>query len=159
MTNKSKLIIGMMAMTITMVLVAGCGSSDKSTAQPPAAQQASGDAKGNDMGNMNMNMPKGDPTPLVKDVDKELQDIVRQVKAGQTMDAQQTAGMLVATTEKIIPHMMNDSLKAKLRSAVTDIKENVNSGKANPESIEGKAKALQDTMKQVTTDLQSMKHN
>lgn len=158
MTNKSKLVTGIMVMTATVALITGCGSSDKPTAQAPAAQQqASGDMKGNDMANMNM--PKGDPMPFVKDVDKELQDIVKQVKAGQTMDAQQTAGMLVATTEKIIPHMMNDGLKANLRKAVTDMKESVNSGKADPESIESKAKAMQDTMKQVTTDLQSMKHN
>ncbi len=160
MTKKSKLAAGIMVMTVAVSLVAGCGSNEKQAAQQPAAQQASGDMKGHDMGNMNMNMnmPKGDPMPLVKDVDKELQDILKQVKAGQTMDAQQTAGMLAGTVEKIIPHMMDEGLKTNLRKAATDIKDSVNSGKADPGAIEGKVKVMQDIMKQVTTDVQSMHH-
>lgn len=158
MTKKSKVVAGIMVMTVAVALVAGCGSSEKQAAQQPAGQQTSGDMKGHDMGNMNMNMPKGDPMPLVKDVDKELQDILKQVKAGQTMDAQQTTGMLASTVEKIIPHMMDEGLKTNLRKAATDIKDSVNSGKADPGTIEGKVKAMQDIMKQVTTDLQSMHH-
>jgi hypothetical protein len=159
MTNKKKLVIGIMTMTVALALVTGC-SSEKPAAEKPAdkaLQQQGGDMKGHDMSNMgNMNMPKEDPMPFLKDVDKDLQDIVKEFKAGQTMDAQKTAGMLTSTAEKIMPHMMNAPLKDNMRKAATDIKDSV--GKADPAAIEGKVKAMQDIMKQVTTDVQSMKH-
>ncbi len=155
MTNKSKLVTGFLTMTVVLALVTGCGSSEQQAA-PPAQQQASGDMKGHDMGNMNM--PHEDPLPLVNEVDKDLQDIVNQVKAGQTLAAQKTAGMLAGTAEKIMPHLMKEDLKANLRKAATDIKDSVNSGKADPAAIEGKVKTMQDIMKQVAADLQSMKH-
>lgn len=156
MTNKKKLVIGIMTMTVALALVTGC-SSEKPAAEKPAdkaAQQQGGDMKGHDMGNMNM--PKEDPMPFLKDVDKDLQDIVKQVKGGQTMDAQKTAGLLTSTAEKIMPHMMNAGLKDNMRRAAVDIKDSV--GKADPATIEGKVKVMQDIMKDVTKDVQSMKH-
>lgn len=151
--KKSKLLLGILASTIVMSLVAGCGSTDKPAAtQQPAAQQSSG----HDMSSMNM--PKEDPMPMMKDLDKNLQDVVKQVKAGQTMDAQKTAAQLVSTTDKVMPHMMDAGLKDKLRKAAVEIKDSVNSGKSDPSSLEGKVKTMQDLMKQTTTHLQSMSH-
>lgn len=153
MMKKSKIAIGVLSLTLGLALVTGCGSSDKQTTQQPAGQQQMSGHEGH-----NMNMPKEDPMPMVKDLEKGLQDITKQVKAGQTLDAQKTAGQLASTAEKIVPHMMDDGLKTKLRSGVADIKNAVNSGKADPSAVETKVKALQDVVKQTTTHLQSMSH-
>jgi len=151
--KRSKILFGILAITVIMSLVAGCGSTDKPTAtQQPAAQQSSG----HDMSNMNM--PKEDPMPIIKDLDKSLQDVVKQVKAGQTMDAQKSAVQLASTTEKIIPHMMDNGLKDSLRKAAGDIKDSVNSGKMYPSAMESKVKTMQDLMKQTTSHLQTMQH-
>ncbi|SDD71259.1 hypothetical protein [Sporomusa acidovorans] len=157
--KKYKALIGSLTIALAMTLVAGCGSNDKpaATQQTPAAQQpAAQQHSGHDMSNMKM--PKEDPMPMMKDMDKALQDMVKQVKAGQTMDAQKSAAQLVSTTDKIMPHMMDDGLKNTLRKAAVDIKDSVNSGKTDPSALEGKVKAMQEIMKQTTTHLQSMSH-
>lgn len=152
--NKSKVLFGVLAIAVVMSLVVGCGSSEKTAAKPPAAsqEQASGH-QGHSAA-----MPKEDPMPMMKDLDKSLQDVVKQVKAGQTMDAQKSAAQLVSTTDKVMPHMMDADLKDKLRKAAVEIKDNVNSGKVDPSALEGKARAMQDLMKQTMAHLQSMSH-
>ena len=97
--------------------------------------------------------------PTMKDMDKALQDVVKQVKAGQMMDAQKSAAQLTSTVEKVMPHMMDAELKEKLLKTATDIKGSVNSGKTDPGAIEEKAGAMQTIMKQTTTHLQSMSHS
>ncbi|HWR06786.1 hypothetical protein [Sporomusa sp.] len=151
--KKSKVLFGVLAIAVVMSLVAGCGSSEKTVAQPPASQEQASGHQGHSAA-----MPKEDPMPMMKDLDKSLQDVVKQVKAGQTMDAQKSAAQLVSTTDKVMPHMMDASLKDKLRKAAVEIKDSVNSGKADPSALEGKAKSMQDLMKQTTTHLQSMSH-
>lgn len=152
--EKSKLVLGILAVVIATSLLAGCSSNDKQIAQQPAAQQqASGGHEGH-----SASMPKEDPMPMMKDMDKDLQDILKQVKAGQTMDAQKSAGHLVGMVDKVMPHMMDNQLKDSLRKAAIEIKDAVNSGKADPSALEGKTKAMQDIMKQTTTHLQSMSH-
>ncbi len=149
--RNSKVIVGILSMMMALALVTGCGSSEKQAApQQPASQQASG--------HEGMSMPKEDPMPMMKDMDKALQDVVKQSKAGQMMDAQKSAAQLVSTTEKIMPHMMDAGLKDKLRKAAADIKDSVNSGKTDLSALEGKAKAMQEIMQQTTTHLQSMSH-
>lgn len=152
--KKSKVLFGMLAITAVIFLVAGCGSSEKTAAQPPATsqEQASGHQ------GHSTTMPKEDPMPMMKDMDKSLQDVVKQVKAGQTMDAQKSAAQLVSTTEKIVPHMMDASLKDNLRKAALDIKDTVNSGKMDPSAIESKVTVMQDIMKKTTSHLQTMQH-
>lgn len=157
--KRNKLIMGILSITVALALVTGCGSSEKQSApQAPAAQQNSGHEGMNMSGHENMSMPKGDPMPIMKDMDKALQDVIKQVKDGKTMDAQKSAIQLVSTTEKVMPHMMDAELKEKLSKAATDIKESVNSGKIDPTALEGKVKVMQEVMKQATTDLQSMNH-
>ncbi|MCM0759540.1 hypothetical protein M7775_13360 [Sporomusa sphaeroides DSM 2875] len=151
--NKSKVLFGVLAIAVVLSLVAGCGSSEKTAAQPPASQAQASGHQGHSAA-----MPKEDPMPMMKDLDKSLQDVVKQVKAGQTMDAQKSAAQLVSTTDKVMPHMMDAGLKDKLRKAAVEIKDSVNSGKADPSALEGKAKAMQDLMKQTMTHLQSMSH-
>lgn len=154
--KKGKVLLGMLALMVVLVLVAGCGSTEKPAATPaPTAQQSSGHA-GHDMSSMNM--PKEDPMPMMKDMDQQLQDMMKQVKAGQTMDAQKTAGLMMGDVDKVMPHMMDNGLKDKLRQAATDIKDTVNAGKMDPGTMDGKVKAMQDIMKQTTTHLQTMKH-
>ena len=152
--KKNKLVIGVVSIVVAMSLIAGCGSNEKKAEQAPAAsqQQASGH-EGHSMA-----MPKEDPMPMMKDMDKALQDVVKQVKAGQTMDAQKSAAQLVSTTDKVMPHMMDNGLKDSLRKNAVEIKDLVNSGKADIGVLEGKVKSMQETMKQTTTHLQSMSH-
>lgn len=152
--KKSKVLFGLLAIIAVVSLVAGCGSSEKAPAQAPAASQE--EASGHQ--GHSATMPKEDPMPIMKDLDKSLQDVVKQVKAGQTMDAQKSAGQLVSTTEKILPHMMDASLKDNLRKAAGDIKNTVNAGKMDPSAMESKVKTMQDVMQATTSHLQTMQH-
>lgn len=154
MMKKSTVLLGVLAMAVAVSLVAGCGSGEKPAAQAPAGQQQASGHEGH-----SMNMPKEDPMPMMKDMDKDAQDILKQVKAGQTMDAQKSAAHLMSTVDKVMPHMMDNGLKDSLRKAAADIKDTVNSGKADPSVLEGKVKTLQDIMKQTTAHLGSMSHS
>ena len=150
--KKSKILLGILSLTLVVVLVAGCGSAEKPAATPPAAQQATGhDAH-------SAQMPKEDPMPMMKDMDQKLQNLMKQVKAGQTMDAQKTAGEIMSTTDKVMLHMMDNNLKETFRQSAAEIKETVNSGKMDPGTMEIKVKAMQEVMKQTTAHLQTMTH-
>jgi len=152
--KKSKVLIGLLAIIAVISLVAGCGSSGKTTVQPPVvSQEQASSHQGH-----SATMPKEDPMPMMTDLDKSLQDVVKQVKAGQTMDAQKSAAQFVSTTEKILPHMMDANLKDNLRKAAGDIKNTVNSGKLDPSAMESKVKTMQDVMKTTMSHLQTMQH-
>ena len=151
--RKGKVLLVGLAIAGLTILAAGCGSTEKQAAKPPATQQSAAGHEGH-----SMTMPKDDPMPTMKDMDKALQDVVKQVKAGQMMDAQKSAAQLTSTVEKVMPHMMDAELKEKLLKTATDIKGSVNSGKTDPGAIEEKAGAMQTIMKQTTTHLQSMSH-
>lgn len=151
--KKNKLILGILALTVATALVAGCSSGGKPAAQPQNNQQQASGHEGHSNA-----MPKEDPMPMMKDMDKDLQDMIKQVKAGQTMEAQKSASRMMGTVDKVTIHMMDNELKDNLRKAAADIKDSVNSGKADPAALEGKLKAMQDIMKQTTTHLQSMSH-
>lgn len=151
--TKSKVVLGILAMTMVLAVVSGCGSSDKPAAQPPASQQQASGHAGHGAA-----MPKEDPMPMMKDMDKDLQDIMKQVKAGQTMEVQKTTDHLMSMANKVMPHMMDNGLKDNLRKAAADIKDIVNSGKMDPGVMEGKVKAMQEIMKQTTSHLQTMTH-
>ncbi len=153
MMKKTKVLVGVLAAVAVMALVAGCGSSEKPAAQAPASQEQAAGHQGHSMA-----MPKEDPMPIMKDLDKVLQDMVKQVKAGQTMDAQKSAAQLVSTTDKVLPHMMDAGLKDSLRKAAVEIKDSINAGKTDPGALESKVKAMQELMKQTTNHLQSMSH-
>ena len=152
--RKGKVLLVGLAIAGLTILAAGCGSTEKQAAKPPAAQQSAAGHEGH-----SMTMPKEDPMPTMKDMDKALQDVVKQVKAGQMMDAQKSAAQLTSTVEKVMPHMMDAELKEKLLKTATDIKGSVNSGKTDPGAIDEKAGAMQTIMKQTTTHLQSMNHS
>ena len=152
--RKGKVLLVGLAIAGLTILAAGCGSTEKQAAKPAATQQSAAGHEGH-----SMTMPKEDPMPTMKDMDKALQDVVKQVKAGQVMDAQKSAAQLTSTVEKVTPHMMEAGLKEKLLKTATDIKGSVNSGKTDPGAIEEKAGAMQTIMKQTTTHLQSMSHS
>ena len=154
MFKKSKIMLAGLAIAGLTILTAGCGSTEQQATKPPAAQQSATGHEGH-----SMTMPKEDPMPMMKDMDKALQDVVKQVKAGQVMDAQKSAAQLTSSVEKVMPHMMEAGLKEKLLKTAIDIKGSVNSGKTDPEAIEEKAAAMQTIMKQTTTHLQSMSHS
>ena len=121
--RKGKVLLVGLAIAGLTILAAGCGSTEKQAAKPPATQQSAAGHEGH-----SMTMPKEDPMPTMKDMDKALQDVVKQVKAGQMMDAQKSAAQLTSTVEKVMPHMMDAELKEKLLKTATDIKGSVNSG-------------------------------
>ena len=150
--KKSKIVLGILALTLVAVLVAGCGSAEKPAANQSAPQQATGhDAH-------SKQMPKEDPMPMMKEMDQKMQNLMKQVKSGQTRDAQKTAGEIMSTTDKVMLHMMDNNLKDSLRKSAADIKETVNAGKMDPGAMENKVKAMQEIMKQTTAHLQTMKH-
>jgi predicted small lipoprotein YifL len=151
--KKTKVLFSVVAIAAVMALAAGCGSSEKPAAQAPPSQEQAAGHQGHSAA-----MPKEDPMPMMKDLDKTLQDVVRQVKAGQTMEAQKSAAQLVSTTDKVMPHMMDAGLKEKFRNAAVAIKDSVNSAKIDPSALENKVKAMQELMKQTTTHLQTMSH-
>lgn len=162
--KKSKVVLGILALTVVVALVAGCGSSEKTATNPPAA--------GHDMKNMpeattqqaaghdthSMQMPKDDPMPMMKDMDQQMKDLMKQVKSGQTMEAQKTAGQIMGLTDKVMPHMMDNGLKDRLKQSATDIKDTVNAGKMDPSAMENKVNTMQEIMKQTTSHLQTMSH-
>lgn len=152
--KKSKVVLGLLAITAAVVLVTGCGGGGQKAAAPPSAgqEQAAGHQS------HSATMPKEDPMPMMKDMEKNLQDVVKQVQAGQIMAAQNSAGQLVSITDKVMPHMMDAGLKEKLRAAAVAIKDRVNAGKVDPAVIEDQAKAMQDLMQQTTAHLQTMSH-
>jgi hypothetical protein len=151
---KTKVLWGIVAMTLVLAVISGCGSNDKPTAQQqPASQQQAAGHEGH-----SMSMPKENPMPMMKDMDKDLQDIIKQVKAGQTLEVQKSTDHLVSTVDKVMPHMMDSGLKDNLRKAAADIKESVKSGKLDLSAMEGKVKNMQEVMKQTTSHLESMSH-
>ena len=151
--KKNQIVLGMLALTLVVLLVAGCGSAAKPAANQPApASQATGhDAH-------SKQMPKEDPMPMMKDMDQKLQNLMKQVKSGQTMDAQKTASEIMSTTDKVMLHMMDNRLKDSLHHSAADIKETVNAGKMDPGAMETKVKNMQEIMKQTTAHLQTMTH-
>lgn len=153
MMNQLKILCSIAILSLTLLLVAGCGSSEKTAAPAAPATQPAAGHEGH-----SGQMPKEDPMPMMKDMEQQMQDLMKQVKGGQMMDAQKTAGLLVSTTDKVMPHMMDNTLKEGIHKAANDIKDVVNSGKADPAALEGKMKVMQDMMKQTTTHLQTMKH-
>ena len=162
--KKNKVVLGILALTLVVALVAGCGSTEKPAVNQPAAghdmknMPANGEqqAAGHDM--KNMQMPKDDPMPMMKDMDQQMKDLMKQVKSGQTMEAQKTAGQIVGLTDKVMPHMMDNGLKDRLKQSATDIKDTVNAGKMDPGAMESKLKAMQEIMMQTTSHLQTMTH-
>ena len=152
--KKNKVVVSILGLILVMGLVAGCGSAEKPAVTPPpqAAQQAGGHDS------HNMQMPKDDPMPMMKDMEEQTKNLMKQVKAGQTMDAQKTAGQIMNLTDKVMPHMMDNGLKDRLKQSAADIKNTVNSGKMDPGAMESKVNTMQEVMKQTTSHLQTMTH-
>lgn len=148
--KKSKLIVLALTLLVALAFVAGCGSSDNKAAQQPQKQQ---DA------HAGHSMPSGDPMPMMKDMDKNLQDMMRQVKAGQMMDAQKSAGQIAGMADQVMPHMADAALKDKMQKAAYDLRDAMNSGKVDQTVVEGKMKNMQDVMAQTMKHLQSGSHN
>lgn len=160
--KKSKVVLGILALTLVLVLVAGCGSAEKPAATQPVADHGmksmpeANQAAGHDA--HSMQMPKDDPMPMMKDMDQQMKDLMKQVKSGQTMEAQKTAGQIMGLTDKVMPHMMDNGLKERLRQSASDIKDAVNAGKMDPGAMESKVSTMQEIMKQTTSHLQTMSH-
>ena len=143
--KKVKLIVLSLALILTLAFVAGCGGGDgKPQQQAPQAQTS---------------MPSGDPMPMMKDMDKNMQDMLRQVKAGQMMEAQKSAAQVAGLADKVMPHMTDGNLKGQMQKAAYDLRDTMNSGKVDQTVIEGKMQAMQDIMKRSVNHLQSQKHN
>jgi hypothetical protein len=109
------------------------------------------------MGGHDASMPNEDPLVFIKDIDKAAQDVVNQVKAGKTIDAQKSVSQLTSGVEKVLPHMTDSALKDKLSGAANEIKSGVNSSQPDIFDLEDQVQALRDIMKQVAEQLQNMK--
>jgi hypothetical protein len=156
--KKAKIVLGSIALILTVSLAAGCGSSQSSTqaAQQPAQQSASQDHSAHNM--PNHSMPAGDPMPLIADLEKQLADVAAKQKAGQAADAQKSSAQLVQTVEKVAPHIMDDGLKNKIRQSAASLKDAVHAAKVDQANVDAKIKDLQDTLPKVKEDLNSHKH-
>lgn len=151
--KKSTLTVLALALVLSLAFVAGCGGSDskpQTQAQQPQKQQ---DAHSSHA------MPSGDPMPLMKDMDKSLQDMTKQVKAGQTMDAQKSAGQIASLADKVMPHMNDTAAKAGMQKAASELRDAVGGAKVDQTVVEGKMKAMQDAMAQAMKNLQAGSHN
>lgn len=150
--KKAKLTVLALGLILAAAVVAGCGSGDNKSpqaAQPQKQQDAhSGHA-----------MPSGDPMPLMKDMDKNLQDMMKQVKAGQMMDAQKSAGQIAALADKVLPHMNDAAAKAGLQKAAGELRDSVGGAKVDQTVVEAKLKALQGAMAPAMKNLQAGAHN
>ncbi|MDR7868861.1 MAG: hypothetical protein RIN56_18865 [Sporomusaceae bacterium] len=144
--KKSKLIIISLALILSLVVVAGCGGAGDSKPQQQAPKAQS-------------SMPTGDPMPMMKDMDASMQDMLKQVKAGQMMEAQKSAAQMAGMADKVMPHMTDSALKEQMKKAAYDLRDTMNGGKADQTVIEEKMKAMQDIMKRTVNNLQSQKHN
>jgi hypothetical protein len=143
--KSAKLTVLALALILALVFVAGCGGSDaKPQAQAPQAQ---------------MSMPSGDPMPMIKDMDKNLQDMMRQVKAGQMMDAQKSAGQIASIADKVMPHMTDNAMRDQMKKAAYDLRDAVNGAKVDHTAVESRMQTMQDIMKRSVDHLQSQKHN
>jgi hypothetical protein len=107
-------------------------------------------------GGHDASMPNEDPSVFIKAIDKAARDVVNQVKAGRTMDAQKSAGQLTDSVGKLLPHLTDTALKDKLKGAANEIKKLVNSGQADIFDLEDQTQALLDITKQATALLQNM---
>ena len=144
--KKTKLVVLSLTLILSLALAAGCGSSDNKPQQQAQAPQAQ------------MSMPSGDPMPMMKDMDKNLQDMVKQVKAGQMMDAQKSAAQIASLADKVMPHMTDNALREQMKKAAYDLRDTMNGAKVDQTVVEGKMKTMQDVMAMSMRNLQSGAH-
>lgn len=150
--KKSRIILLGFTLVIALAFVAGCGSNDTKAPQPQQQQSQQQNA------HASHSMPSGDPMPMMKDMEKAMQDMMKQVKAGQTMDAQKSSSLLASTADKLAPHVSDSALQDKFKKVAYDLRDTMNNGKVDPTVVEGKVQALQEVMKQVNANLQSGSH-
>ena len=150
--KRSTLTVLALTLILSLALIAGCGSSEKS-------QQAAQPQKQTQDAHSGHSMPSGDPMPMMKDMDKNLQDMMKQVKAGQMMDAQKTAGQIAALADKVMPHMNDAAAKSAMQKAAVELRDSVGGAKVDQTIVEAKMKAMQDAMAQSMKNLQAGAHN
>ncbi len=143
--SKKKMIVLILVLILTVALAAGCGGAGDSKPQQQAPKAQS-------------SMPTGDPMPMMKDMDSSMQDMMKQVKAGQMMEAQKSAAQMAGMADKVMPHMTDSALKEQMKNAAYDLRNTMNGGKADQTVIEAKMKVMQDIMKRSVSHLQTQKH-
>jgi cytochrome c556 len=152
--KKTKLTVLALTLVLALAFVAGCGGNEQPKPQAQAQQpQKQQDAHAGHV------MPAGDPLPLMKDMEKGLQDMTKQVKAGQMMDAQKSAGQLASLADKVMPHMNDAAAQAGLKKAAGELRDAVGGAKVDQTVVEGKMKAMQEAMAQAMKNLQAGSHN
>lgn len=156
--KKAKVVLGSIAVVLTVSLAAGCGSSQSTSQknQQPAQQSLSQDHSSHNMSNHSM--PAGDPMPLIVDLEKQLADVIANGKKGQAADTQKSSAQLVKTVEKVAPHIMEDGLKSKIRQSAAALKDAVHAVKVDQADVDSKIKEIQDVLPKVKDDLKSHKH-
>lgn len=151
--KKVKLAVLALTLILAVALLAGCGSSDNKPQQQVQQPQKQQDAHSGHA------MPSGDPLPMMKDMDKSLQDMMKHVKAGQMMDAQKSAGQIASLADKVMPHMNDAAAKAVMQKAASELRDSVGGAKVDQTVVEGKMKAMQDAMTQAMKNLQAGAHH
>lgn len=144
--KKTKLVVLSLMLILAVALVAGCGGSDNKPQQQAQAPQAQ------------MSMPTGDPMPMMKEMDKNLQDMMKQVKSGQMMDAQKSAGQIASLADKVMPHITDNAMREQMKKAAYDLRDTMNGAKVDQTVVEAKMKTMQDVMAMSMRNLQSGAH-
>jgi hypothetical protein len=109
------------------------------------------------MGGHDSSMPKENPVPFVRDMNKAAEDILDRVKTGRVMDARSSLSVLTSAADKVLPHITDTVLKDKLRTRVDGIKTLINSGNPDLFDLEDAITLLQESIKEAMGKLQSMK--
>lgn len=149
-----KIVLSGMALLLTVSLVAGCGSDNKTTAQPDKQTVSKTETS-----HEQHNMPAEDPKPILADMEKQLADVIAKQKSGQTSETQKIAAQLVQTVEKLEPHIMDAELKKKTKQSVLAIKEAVHAAKVDQAAVDAKINEFQDLLPKIKSDLNNPNHN
>lgn len=142
--KKSKLLVVSAVLIVALALVAGCGGGADKGKEPAKIVQNS--------------MPAGDPMPMMKDMEHQVRDMSKHLKAGQMMDAQRLATQIASAADKVTPHMTDAALKDKMQKAAYDLRDTMNGAKVDQTVVEAKLKTMQEVMQQATGHLQSVSH-
>lgn len=96
--------------------------------------------------------------PMMKDMEQHQQDILKHMKNGKMVEAQQAASQLAATTDKVVMHMSDTAMQANMRKAAQDIKTALDASRVDLPTVESKVKAMQGMMPEAMKHLQGQSH-
>lgn len=142
MKNVKLLSLALIAI-LSLVLLAGCGSSNTQAPATTAAQQKAASS-----------MPNEDPKPIAQDLERKLQDTAAKVKEGKWSDAKIIAAEAIKTNDRLVVHITDTKMKDALSKSVKEVSEAVSASPADQKNAETKIAAALSNLKQTNVQLQ-----